>query len=251
MARARNIKPGFFTNADLIECQPLARLLFAGLWCEADRRGILEDRPKTLKIKILPGDNCDVDDLLNELMSRRFIQRYEADGIRCILILNFPKHQNPHRDEKVNTLPAPYQHCAGRVSTPEQHGSSTVVARPHPSSLIPITENGQPHQPRVPAREKPPSSLYAKTLNGALPTLESMFQRIDQLFTPGWLAKELADAEAVVGSLSKEQLGRGLDIAVKQIERQMAAKAVRNPRPFAHKLIVDYLTEQREGNHAT
>ena len=37
MARARNIKPGFFTNDVLADCDPLARLLFAGLWTVADR----------------------------------------------------------------------------------------------------------------------------------------------------------------------------------------------------------------------
>ena len=48
MARARNIKPGFFANENLAECDPLARLLFAGLWCLADREGRLEDRPKRI-----------------------------------------------------------------------------------------------------------------------------------------------------------------------------------------------------------
>lgn len=135
---------------------------------------------------------------------------------------------------------------------PKQNASKTVAKsypQPQPQPNVAVSNKTATAAP-LPPNGSPPS-LYAKTLNGALPTLESMFQRIDQGFTPGWLAKELADAEAVVGSLSKEQLGRGLDIAVKQIERQMAAKAVRNPRPFAHRLIVDYLTEQREGSHAT
>jgi hypothetical protein len=48
MARSRNIKPGFFTNDELAECHPLGRLLFAGLWTIADKRG-LDDRPKKLK----------------------------------------------------------------------------------------------------------------------------------------------------------------------------------------------------------
>jgi len=54
VARARNIKPGFFKNDQLAECHPLARLLFAGLWCEADRAGRLKDRPKRLKVECLP-----------------------------------------------------------------------------------------------------------------------------------------------------------------------------------------------------
>jgi hypothetical protein len=64
MARARNIKPGFFLNDELAECEPLARLLFAGLWCIADREGRLEDKPKRIKVEILPYDDCDIDYLL-------------------------------------------------------------------------------------------------------------------------------------------------------------------------------------------
>ena len=41
MARARNIKPGFFRNADLAELTFEARLLFIGLWTLADSEGRL------------------------------------------------------------------------------------------------------------------------------------------------------------------------------------------------------------------
>ena len=44
MARARLLKPGFFTNEDLCELPAFGRLLFAGLWTIADREGRLEDR---------------------------------------------------------------------------------------------------------------------------------------------------------------------------------------------------------------
>ena len=51
MARARNIKPSFFMNENLAECDPLARILFVGLWTLADRDGRLEDRPKPLRVQ--------------------------------------------------------------------------------------------------------------------------------------------------------------------------------------------------------
>ena len=136
MSRARNIKPGFFTNGDLIECSPLARLLFAGLWCEADRRGILEDRPKTIKLKLLPGDNCDIEALLNELSGHGFIRRYEVSGHKCIIIPKFGTHQHPHVNEQCNGLPEPEMHSASTVQTPEQNSSNRE------ESLLPITENG-------------------------------------------------------------------------------------------------------------
>ncbi|SPP31372.1 hypothetical protein ARAF_0496 [Arsenophonus endosymbiont of Aleurodicus floccissimus] len=54
MVRARNIKPGFFSNDDLAECEALARLLFAGLWTIADREGRLEDKHRKIKVMVLP-----------------------------------------------------------------------------------------------------------------------------------------------------------------------------------------------------
>ena len=53
--RARNLKPGFFKNECLLSLSPLHRLLFAGLWCMADRNGILEDRPAKIKIEVKPA----------------------------------------------------------------------------------------------------------------------------------------------------------------------------------------------------
>ena len=67
MARARNIKPGFFRNADLAELPIEARLLFIGLWTIADREGRMEDRPKQIKMELFPADSLDCDDLLDQL----------------------------------------------------------------------------------------------------------------------------------------------------------------------------------------
>lgn len=118
MARARNIKPGFYRDASLVELPVETRLLFPGLWMLADRAGRLEDKPKQIKMEIYPADNFDVDLLLNQLATAGLIVRYEANGTRYIQVRNFEKHQNPHRDEKASTIPAP---C--------EHGASTVQAR--------------------------------------------------------------------------------------------------------------------------
>jgi len=105
MARARNIKPGFYKNEDLAECSVWARLLFPGLWMLADREGRIEDRPKRIKGEIFPFDAVEVDPLLEELSKWGFIRRYVADGKRCIQINNFSAHQSPHATEKDSDLP--------------------------------------------------------------------------------------------------------------------------------------------------
>lgn len=108
MARARNLKPGFFKNEDLAECTPWARLCFAGLWTLADREGRLEDRPKRIKGELFAFDNVDVEPLLAELERHHFILRYEAqDGRGLIQVLKFLDHQNPHHREPPSDLPPP------------------------------------------------------------------------------------------------------------------------------------------------
>lgn len=121
MARARNIKPGFFTNDHLAEIQPLGRLLFAGLWTIADREGRLEDRPKRIKAEVLPYDKCNVDALLGQLECAGFIRRYAAEGHQYIQVLNFGKHQNPHVREPESVIPAPDEHSAGPVLAPDEN----------------------------------------------------------------------------------------------------------------------------------
>jgi hypothetical protein len=105
MARTRIIKPGFFLNDVLGECPPLARLLFAGLWCRADREGRLECRPKRLKPEILPFDDCDIVELLRALEAKGFIELYAVDGRDYIQVVNFTKHQKPHPREPKSEIP--------------------------------------------------------------------------------------------------------------------------------------------------
>lgn len=107
MARARNLKPGFFSNEQLAECDPLARLLFQGLWLHADRDGRLEDRPKRFKATILPYDKCDIDALLKQLVDRQFIIRYINSGYCYIEITTFSLHQRPYTKEPHSSIPPP------------------------------------------------------------------------------------------------------------------------------------------------
>lgn len=100
MARARNIKPAFFTNEQVSDNCPLGRLLFIGLWTMADYKGDLEWKEKTLKIQILPWDECSVKELAINLDKSGLI-RFYSDGVKTYInIPNFEKHQNPHKNER-------------------------------------------------------------------------------------------------------------------------------------------------------
>lgn len=141
MARARNIKPGFYKNEDLAECSIWARFIFPGLWMLADREGRLEDRPKRIKAELLPMDSQEVEPLLAELEGRGFIVRYEVAGQPLIWIPAFQRHQNPHHREQASELP-PYQSPGlgtdGMAQKPE--ASASMDAKPE---ALPPSQGGQ------------------------------------------------------------------------------------------------------------
>lgn len=164
MARARNIKPGFYKNEDLAECSIYARFIFPGLWMLGDRVGRMEDRPKRIKGELLPYDNVDVDPLLDELQARGFILRYAVDGVRYIQILKFSEHQTPHVREQASTIPAP----EGFVSSTPSKVEGTTLEVLSTALDVPSTDlDGGSPSPRS------PDSLNPSSLNPDSPTTAS------------------------------------------------------------------------------
>jgi hypothetical protein len=103
--RARFIRPGFFINERLGKLHPLTRILFAGLWCLADRDGKLEDRPAWIKVQVLPYDQHDINGELTVLEKEGFIRRYGVGNNRYISVLRFSQNQSPHHTEKESEIP--------------------------------------------------------------------------------------------------------------------------------------------------
>jgi hypothetical protein len=146
--RSRNIKPGFYKNDLLAECDPLARILFTGLWCMADREGRLEYRPKKIKAELLPYDSCNIDKLVKQLSDKNFIIIYSVNDEYYIEINNFLKHQTPHIKEQASTIPAPDKNQTStspeslipdslnlipdsRTDAPDKSGSPPVLLKPN------------------------------------------------------------------------------------------------------------------------
>jgi hypothetical protein len=119
VARIRTIKPEFFTNEKMADLSPAHRLLFIGLWTEADREGRLKDRPRALRVRLLPFDDItddEFDAMLDDLHNGGFLVRYESAGIECIAIPKFEKHQRPHPKELPVGLPTPPEKTEKRQS---------------------------------------------------------------------------------------------------------------------------------------
>lgn len=205
MARARNIKPSLFKNEILGVADPLYTILFEGLWVLADKEGRLEDRPLRIKAEILPyREGINIVALLDWLEQNGFIKRYCARGIRCIVVLNFAKHQNPHKNETESELPAPPDEGNELGACTEKIGSrpdSNESARADSLNLIPDSlkpslrsgqdepaandadpageqsqTNPQPQRPAQPPAAEPPhtdpdAELHAAVWSEGLPLL--------------------------------------------------------------------------------
>lgn len=111
MPRIRTIKPEFFKHFDLYELEKESgypcRIAYVGLWCVSDREGRFKWRPQELKLDILPHDDLDFSRVLDALLSRGFIRKYEIDEKTYGWIPSFSMHQVINNRERPSSLPSP------------------------------------------------------------------------------------------------------------------------------------------------
>lgn len=105
MARTRNIKPGFFKNEDVAACDPVARLLFAGLWTLADADGRMEYRPLRIKAELFPYDSFDIATMFGQLVARGLVVIYQVGDGTYLEIPRFRIHQRCHPSEASEGYP--------------------------------------------------------------------------------------------------------------------------------------------------
>ena len=180
MSRLRTIKPGFFLDEYLADCQPLARLLFAGLWTIADREGRLEDRPRRIKAECLPYDDCDVHLLLDELAIHGFIVRYVVNGDRFIGIPTWHKHQNPHIKEAPSIIPTPVETVPSTMQEQCKHDARHNLGYDEPGRSCLVSCHGSGNlEP-----EKPSSRL------------SEPIARVEEEFELWWIASERIGSKA-------------------------------------------------------
>ena len=169
MARARNIKPSFFTNELLGTEDPMVSLTFAGLWCLADKEGILEDRPLRIKAELFPyRENLDVNGYLTVLQRLGFIHRYVVNGVGYLQVINFEKHQCPHHTEKSKKYPKYHDVKDLTVKSPLSNGEKQVPTRS--DSLI--------HDSLIPDSLIEDSLIPDSLMQGSLPAEEGGTEKI-------------------------------------------------------------------------
>lgn len=212
MARARNIKPGFFLNEYLGTCDPLEALLFEGLWLLADRDGRLEFRPLRIKAQIFPYRDLSaqvITGFVRNLSSNGFIVLYEVDGNQYIEVCGFLEHQNPHKNEKPSEIPPPPSKTTGCKESSNYSTSTDIIGTApadslnpsllNPSSLNPESSGAKKSAPsargtRLPADWQLTDELkaIAKQIRPEWP--DNHVQRVADGFKDYWLAKSGKDA---------------------------------------------------------
>jgi len=112
MSRIRTIKPEFWTSEQIMECSPLARLAFIGMWNFCDDNGVHPASCKTLKAEVFPGDDitaADVQTLVSELIHHGLLVEFHTEGRRWWFVTGW-HHQLINRPSK-SRYPLPPRHA--------------------------------------------------------------------------------------------------------------------------------------------
>jgi hypothetical protein len=232
MARQRTVAPGFFKNEDLGSCSALARLLFAGLWCWADREGRVEDRPRRLRAEILPYDQVNGEELVAELETHGLVSRYEVDGVKVLEVVNFRKYQDPHPREAASTLPARSGVAQGPPKANPGTAQGEEEQEPFPSSpSCPSRPSGSDEkQLAPPARARDAGSAdRAAVLHGRdetfatkYPKTAALIAACERLGEPAAWAKDAptrASAEAGIGAQDIETVAARVVASIQETSK--------------------------------
>jgi hypothetical protein len=209
MARTRSIKPSFFKNEYLAECEPMARLLFVGLWTLADSAGRMEFRPLRIKAELFPYDNCDILGLLKQLADKGFVRAYESGDVKVLEIPTFGEHQRCHPDERDEGLPPPDE-SAEIIVFPERNakpgsptlepgnparepGNTPASCAFNPLILLPST-GAAPSTPLTRRRSKPADPLRWSEESGWEGITDADHAEWSQAYPAADLPVELAKA---------------------------------------------------------
>ena len=131
--RIRQIKPEFWSDARLYRLDPVVKLIYIGLWNEADDSGFLRWEPMQLALDLLPDVDLASGQTMivqagDELEARGRIRRYKC-GHAAIPTL--PKNQHlAGATKQVHTIRREHDACNAR-----RRGSPRVPADPRPVRL--------------------------------------------------------------------------------------------------------------------
>ena len=110
MARSRIIKPEFFEDPKIGRLSLGARLLYIGLWVQADDAGNVQADPGFLRSRLFPHDDVSLQDIsswLTECSVSTHAVPYEHSGDPYIHLPTFSRHQHINRPSSWRNPPPP------------------------------------------------------------------------------------------------------------------------------------------------
>jgi hypothetical protein len=131
----------------------------------ADRQGRLEDRPLRICAELFPYRRSvtekKADAMLRWLSDNGFIIRYEVEGRRYIQVVEFLKHQNPHKNEAPSKIP---------VLSSVPHSASTVLSTNQAQDDVSAGTEAQPksHSSTRASSLTPDSGLLTPCTRGSI-----------------------------------------------------------------------------------
>lgn len=222
MPRIRSLKPEFWSDRKLARLLSRdARMLYVGLWNQADEHGRVLGDPRWIKGAVFPfEDDLDekaVERLLGELIAAGRVRPYIADEDPYLFLPKLAKHQRLEAAKVPSRLPAPPPETAGPEEPPpggahlpepdvvESEPRADESARDSDESALSYVAGGRGHvaggreqgspvlavgertdrnvrtRERAPAAQ--PENLLARRVIRAIPRYRA---------APGWVRKHLA-----------------------------------------------------------
>ena len=219
MARNRTIKPEFFTSDQVVDCSTTARLLFVGLWCFSDDRGVHPASARRAKMEVFPADNHitteDVARMVEELKAAGLLGEFVGDDSKTYWYstgwkkhqrIEKPNYKHPEPPEENDDSPTS-RRTVDDQSTTSRHGivSDRIVSDINP----PLTpDGGNAGWGEVISDLRANQVLTADSVvadlrqrRRPLPWVKAMVDRYQnfaqpQGWTPGMLVKLLQDSTA-------------------------------------------------------
>jgi hypothetical protein len=156
MARIRSIKPEFWDDRKLARSVSRdARMLYIGLWSQADEHARCNGDPHWIKGHVFPYDDDLTDDvidsLLHSLVTARRVVAYEVDGDPYLFLPKLAQHQR--LETKVESrLPPPPEpgsdesapHVETTTHSPDEPAPHADEPAPHAGEAAPDADEPAP-----------------------------------------------------------------------------------------------------------
>ena len=111
MKKHRGVSVDFWTDEKVVSMSPLARLLFMGSWHYCCDGGHLDATPLELKMRVLPADNCDPAELVEEILTTGLYARDEEGRLS---VPKLPEHQKIDKPSQSRIPACPDHHAKER-----------------------------------------------------------------------------------------------------------------------------------------